>query len=290
MSEETGQIIWFASYPKSGNTWLRCLLEAYRCNGNLDINDIRICLSDGGFAPLQTVSPVPIQDNAVFQRMLRPAALMHLIAYSREPCFVKTHWPNLTAPGMHSYIPPQLTRKAIYVVRDPRQVAVSLSMWIGKPMDKIVSNMNNPNHYIGGKDYGHSLTILSTWSAHAASWCTEDKFPVHVMKYEDMLEDTEKALEECIDFLGWKKDKRRIKRAVKAATMENLQQVEQKEGFAENSSKKRGNQERFFHAGGTRWQDELGPKWIKQIEDDHREVMIQLGYLEKEPVELIAVS
>jgi hypothetical protein len=284
--DKGGQIIWLASYPKSGNTWLRCLLEAYRCNGNLDINDIRICLSDGSLTPLQTVAPMPMQDNAVLQRMLRPAALLHLIAFSRDPCFVKTHWANLTVPGFHSYIPPQLTRKAIYVVRDPRQVAISLSMWLNYPIDKIISNMNNPAHYLGGRQQ-NAISILSTWSAHAASWATEEAFPVHVMMYEDMLADTEKALEECIDFLGWKKDKRRIKRAVKAASMKALQETEEAAGFTENVST---GQERFFHAGGTRWQDELGPKWIKQIEDDHREVMIQLGYLEKKPVELTAVS
>ena len=162
----------------------------------------------------------------------------------------------------------------------------SLSMWLNYPIDKIISNMNNPAHYLGGRQQ-NAISILSTWSAHAASWATEEAFPVHVMMYEDMLADTEKALEECIDFLGWKKDKRRIKRAVKAASMKALQETEEAAGFTENVST---GQERFFHAGGTRWQDELGPKWIKQIEDDHREVMIQLGYLEKKPVELTAVS
>jgi hypothetical protein len=274
-----GLAVWFASYPKSGNTWLRCLLEAYRCNGNLDINDIRISLSDAAPSAMQGVSPMSLSDlNIHAQRLLRPAALMHLFARQRSPFYVKTHWANLTVPSFSSYIPPQLTDRAIYVVRDPRQVAVSLSMWLGKPIDKIVEVMRS-DQWILGSAPSHSMSVVSSWSAHAASWCTEEKFPVLVLKYEEMMQDAEAALASCIEFLGWKADKRRITRAVKAAELSNLQKAERKTGFAENASKVKGNQQNFFHAGGTRWQDELGPKWARQIESDHQEVMTQLGYL-----------
>lgn len=277
--QPSGLAIWFASYPKSGNTWLRCLLEAYRGNGHLDINDIRICTSDAGGAVMQAVSPLPLTEtNINAQRLLRPAALMHLFCRLRAPFYVKTHWANLSPAGFAPYIPPQLTERAIYVVRDPRQVAVSLGMWMGKPADKVVAAMNNAAYTLGEAPQ-HAISVLSSWSAHAASWCTEEKFPVHVVRYEDMVADAEKVLEGCVEFLEWKKDKRRIARAVKAADMAKLQKAEEKDGFAENASARRGNQERFFHAGGTRWKDELGPKWIRQIEDDHGEVMRQLGYL-----------
>ena len=58
--KHTGRAVWLASYPKSGNTWLRLLLEAYRCNGALDINDVRVCISDGAATVTQGVSPMPL--------------------------------------------------------------------------------------------------------------------------------------------------------------------------------------------------------------------------------------
>jgi hypothetical protein len=124
--------------------------------------------------------------------------------------------------------------------------------------------------------------LLTTWSRHVSSWVEEDKFPVLVLKYEEMMAEPEAMLERCIDFLGWKKKAKRIRKAVRATQISQLQRLENKHGFEENGSGTRGNQKRFFHAGGTRWKDELGPKWARQIEHDHGEVMRQIGYLDAE--------
>jgi len=272
--EHSGLAIWLASYPKSGNTWLRLLLEAYRCNGALDINDVRICSSDGAATIIQGVSPMPLEKlNFRAEALLRPAALMNLFCRLNAPLMVKTHWANLQPPGLPPFIPREFTERAVYVVRDPRSVLPSVATFWGFPIDKSVEAMNSKEFLIGGNKM-FSKTMLSSWSNHVASWVGEKKFPVHVVKYEDMVEDAEKELTEILEFLKYEVDEVRVRRAVRATKISRLQKAEAEHGFKENS----GRSDKFFGDGGTRWKDELGPKWIKRIEKDHGEVMRSLEY------------
>ena len=91
-----------------------------------------------------------------------------------------------------------------------------------------------------------------------------------------MLEDAGKELSEVLEFLDEGVNAARVKRAVKAADIVTLERKETDKGFRENGSK---SGKFFSNGGGVRWKDELGPKWIAQIEEDHGEVMKQLGYL-----------
>lgn len=276
MDDERAGAVWLASYPKSGNTWLRCLLEAYRRNGKLDINDIRISSSDGGATIMQGVSPIPLgQLGFNGEMLLRPAALLNLLARLNRPTWVKTHFANIQPDGLPHCIPKELTEKAVYVVRDPRSVALSVSRFFKFSMEMTVETLRRKDFTIGG-DERFSLCLVSSWSNHAASWAGEDKFPLHVVKYEDLVGDAGKELTETLEFLGEEVDSDLVDRAVKATEIEKLRQTEETDGFRENVGAEKG---LFFANGGTRWQDELGPKWIAQIEKDHGKVMEMLGYL-----------
>jgi hypothetical protein len=101
-----------------------------------------------------------------------------------------------------------------------------------------------------------------------------------------MLLDAGKELTEVLDFLGEEANPKIVRRAVKATDISRLKKVESEDGFKENVSK--GGE--FFSDGGTRWQDELGPKFIRQIEADHGDVMRAMGYLEGTVTELKAVE
>lgn len=128
MEVERGGAIWLASFPKSGNTWLRCLLEAYRRNGVLDINDIRFSHSDGGGTLMQGVSPMPLQHlDFNSQMLLRPAAIFNQLCRLTKPIYVKTHSANIQPDGLPPCIPEQWTERAVYVMRDPRSVVLSMS-------------------------------------------------------------------------------------------------------------------------------------------------------------------
>lgn len=274
--EKREGVVWLASYPKSGNTWLRCLLEAYRRGGILDINDIRISASDGNASMIQGVSPVPLAGLGFRGEMLiRPCALLNLFARLSRPTWVKTHFANIQPDGLPQCIPAELTERAVYVVRDPRSVVTSFARFYKFPIGTACDAMSSKDFTIGGNEV-FARTLLSTWSNHVASWVGEKVFPVHLVRYEDMLEDPARELTEVLEFMGIEPDAVMVKKAADAAAIRNVQKAETEKGFIENSGK---NPSRFFDSGGVRWRQELGPRWIGRIESDHADVMGQLGYL-----------
>ena len=282
MLPDLERITWLASYPKSGNTWVRCLLQAYRANGYLDINDLHVSVGDAAACYTRAVSPVPLEDlGSRGLWLLRPAALLNALMAKPVPRIFKTHFANLTIPGLPAFIPMELTQRGIYVLRDPRSVALSMSKFYNTSMSKVVEQMNSAEFWIGDDPGMKSMMqvpqLLSSWSNHVRSWAGQTVYPVHVVKYEDMIENPLVELKSIIEFLGLEYDEARAKRAVNAAKLSKLRKVENDVGFDEYRLKpERGN---FFNEGGTRWQQELGPKFIAQIEKEHGVVMRQLGYL-----------
>ncbi len=275
MEDKREGVVWIASYPKSGNTWLRCLLEAYRRNGLLDINDMRITTSDGGATIIQGVSPTPLGALGFRGEMLvRPAALLNLFSRLTKPIWVKTHFANIQPDGLPHCIPAEFTERGIYLVRDPRAVFLSFARFFNFSLETAADAMNNKDFAIGGMgDY--ASTLLSTWSNHVASWASETVFPVHVVKYEDLMENPSQELKEVLEFLELEVADFIVKRATDAADIGKLKAREEEDGFRENITEKHGN---FFN-GGTHWKEELGEKWIERIENDHGEIMKLMGYL-----------
>ena len=281
--ERTGAI-WLASYPKSGNTWLRCLLEAYRRNGLLDPNDIRFGVSDAGSTVMQGVSPMShVNLGWSGEMLLRPAALLNLFCRLNKPMFIKTHFANIQPDGgLPHCIPAQYTDRAVYVVRDPRSVLLSAMRFFRFPLDQMADAMANKEFRIGGTEM-FATTFVSSWSNHVASWTSEQAFPVHIVRYEDLIKDAGKELTEVLEFLDDDVDQDRVRRAVDASDLANLRKREEDEGFRENPSKGQ-----FFGEGGSRWKEELGPKWSERIESDHGDIMRVLGYLDHAKIKAVS--
>jgi len=236
---------------------------------------MRISTGDAGATIIQGVSPIPIDKLGFRGEMLvRPAALLNLFTRMTKPMWIKTHFANIQPAGLPHCIPQDFTERAIYIVRDPRAVFLSFAQFFNFSLRTAADAMANKEFAIGGMG-DHASTLLSSWSNHVASWTSEKMFPVHVVKYEDMVKDSGKELSKILEFLGVKVNKAIIERAVKAADINKLAEKEKKEGFRENITEKHGN---FFN-GGTQWKEELGPKWIARIEKDHGKVMKLMGYL-----------
>lgn len=268
---------WLASYPKSGNTWLRCLLEAYHRNGALDINDIRISSSDASAGMVQGVSPVPLEPLGLRGELLiRPAALLNLFTRLRQPLICKTHFANILPDGLPPLIPPEFTKSAVYVVRDPRSVAVSVSKFFQFTTEKTVQTMADKDFVIGGNEQ-FARCMVSSWSNHVASWTSETRFPVHIVRYEDMIADAAKELTEVLEFMEIEVNAQLVAKAVDVTDISKMQAAEKDGGFVENVTPGKG---AFFTAGGTRWLQELGQKWAEQIAEDHGEVMQAMQYLD----------
>jgi len=176
----------------------------------------------------------------------------------------------------HPLIAMEATRGSIYILRDPRDVALSLTDHFGVPVDETIQIMNKEGA-IGYAKAGETVyEALSSWSIHVKSWTQRRHGKLHVVRYEDILADPFGELGKIARKLGITTEEARIRRAVEHASFKILQQMERETGFIERSEFS----EKFFRSGRSGgWKDELTPEQAERIERDHREQMKRFGYL-----------
>lgn len=271
-------IVWLASYPKSGNTWLRVFLANYVVNGQepLHINEVhRIGIGDSNSKAYRMVTKEVLDPaDPVQGARIRPAVLQGIVNNRADINFVKTHCENGSAFGV-KLIPPELTRSAVCIIRNPLDMVVSYASHYAKTIDETIYAINRKeNTLIGG---GHTVCqFMGTWSNHVIGWTKARKFPVLALRYEDMLNDPHEAFSRVIRHIGLPEDSDdRLDRAIRFSDFKSLQEQESKTSFVENSD----NQERFFRSGKAgQWKDELTGDQVKQILQDHGRVMKKFGY------------
>lgn len=266
---------WVVSYPKSGNTWIRMVCAAY-ATGADDKEGLEEFTQTDDVHPyaFQAVSPIPINKLGLgAQAQMRPAAMVVLAKESSGPSLVKSHHAHVDLNGVHLW-QRQWTRKVLNPVRDPRDVCCSAANHFGQTHEEAAEFMNKE---LPESTIGRPLThMLGTWSQHVRSWMDSD-LDVHTVRYEDMLDNTYEEFHDMLEFLDVQLlEEDRLRNAIELCAFDNLQQLEDEAGFTEKSE----HQDRFFRkgeAGG--WKDELDPKVARKIEQDHGDVMEELGYL-----------
>ena len=271
---------WLASYPKSGNTWLRLALSSLARGGappDFAAEDrfAPIASDRTAFDLLLDVDSADLTDDEA--EALRPR--FHEIDAGRyaEPQLRKVHDAWTRTPAGEPLFPPALTLGAVYLVRDPRDVAVSLAHHLGIDLDRTIAFMGRADAALamGGRGGVPQLRQrLLTWSAHVRSWLDAPAPPL-LLRYEDMLADPAATLARAARHLGRAAAPEAVARAAAATRFEALRAAEARHGFAERP-KTAG---RFFRrgiAGG--WRDTLTPAQAARIEADHGGVMADLGY------------
>jgi hypothetical protein len=172
-------------------------------------------------------------------------------------------------------IPPRLTRSAIYILRNPLDMVLSYARQYGLTQDLAASAIGHPDNGIFGTE-GTVAQFLGSWSDHVRSWAGCRKFPVLVLRYEDMIADPEATFARALKHIGVPPDTEKLIRAVRFSSFEELARQEQDTGFVERSP----TSTRFFHSGGSgQWRDELTPESIALIRKDHAKTMRKYGYL-----------
>lgn len=270
-------ITWIASYPKSGNTWVRFLIQAYYQNGHLDINESMYTSADHQGQYTTMVSPIPVEALQMPGKLLlRPAALLNQIAsIQMNPKFIKTHHMNGRVADLPQLIPQQLTARAIYIMRDPRDVAVSFAQHMNKTQDEIVIAMNTPGYALNPET--NIPHCLNTWSQHVKSWTQKLPYPVLCLTYEQLAEHTREIFISILEFCEIEPDMARVDAAIEACALVQLRKQEETKGFQEKRPD--AGDYMFFGHGGSRWVAELAPRLSKQIEQDHGEMMKEWGYI-----------
>ncbi len=275
-------IIWLASYPKSGNTWLRAYLANLFRNPErpLAINDLpNYVLGDGFFIHYETFSGKKMAELTPEDiARLRPK-VHEWFAYSRgEDVFVKTH--NLIAriDGC-PLITPSATVGAIYVVRNPLDVAVSFTHHYQVSVDRAVESLSDPNYHLPASD-DQMIQYLSSWSRHVKSWLDAPGMKLHLMRYEDMIKKPAKAFNGLVDFLGVPKEPARMQKALKFSSFKELSNQEEETCFVESRPDGKA---KFFRKGGVGgWRDSLSKDQVAALIEAHGEVMTRVGYLTKD--------
>ena len=282
-------IIWLASYPKSGNTFLRSLLTAYLFTKDGNFN----------FEVLKNINQFP--NNATFEKLgidisNQKEVIKNYIKVQEETNkrdgqgirFLKTHSTLQDIDG-HKFTNLKNCLGAIYIVRDPRDVAKSYSNHNSTSIDESINHMKEFS--IGGgiksKDRkNETITHLGSWSSHYTSWKEFDKVDRYLLiKYEDLVKETEKTFLKVLTFvskLTKKKldlDKNRLNNVLNTTTFDSMQKLEKQNGFNE-AVDLNGKKITFFKYGAkNNWKKFLTLENKKKIEDIFREEMKELGYL-----------
>jgi aryl sulfotransferase len=275
--------VWLASYPKSGNTWLRMLLSNLLCGraGPEDINDLQ--LPTHSLVNRPVIEDVTLVDSFLLTReecdRMRPALMEEAWREAGDQdVFIKLHDAYCHLPdGRPALGCP--ARAALYILRDPRDVAVSPAFHTGKPIATVVRQILSSSTRMGGIKPHHEQVPqpLLDWSGHVRSWTGQADAPVHVLRYEDLRADTVGCFGRAIAFLGLEATSEQLARAVAQADFNVLQRQETEKGFRERRPESIAP---FFRAGRVGgWREFLAREHSAAIEAAHGPVMAQFGYL-----------
>ncbi len=275
-------IVWIASYPKSGNTWTRAFLH----------NLIRILSGEAEGAhsinamneystwdiSLELFKEVLNKDPHEVDRAEIAAArprVQEIVAERTEGLsFVKTHNAVMIDRGVPT-INSAVTSGAIYIVRNPLDVAISYSHHMGRSIDEAIDQMEQ-------KGLETRLTeksvyeVYGSWSEHVLSWTRKPNRAVYVMRYEDMIADPEAVFGNLARHLLMLPRPQQLAEAIELSSFERLQKQESEEGFRERPKVSK----QFFREGRSdQWKTVLTRSQIRRIVSVHQVQMRRFGYL-----------
>ena len=279
-------IIWIASYPKSGNTWIRAMLSAYfySKDGNFFfelLNNIKEFPKHSEY-----LNKISIGKNLTeIAKEWIPAQRMLNLKSSTPTIFLKTHSAICSIDGS-DFTDKENTLAAVYIARDPRNVVSSLShhfnLSIEKSLEfmvdkkKIISNPTNGNKNIG-------LTLLSDWKTNYHSWRDYKSARVKIIKYEDLIHSPQNTFIDILDFfkefIKIDFNENKIKNVVRSTEFNKLKLLEQKYGFKESAAMSNRSKS-FFNLGpNNKWRKLLDKKTSEKICEYFESEMKELGYI-----------
>ena len=277
-------IIWLASYPKSGNTWVKLFLSAYLGNQNASIPfDINKMLIPFSLFPTNNLIKKFNFDFTNFEKIAEHWIPMqdYLNLGTKENIFVKTHNAICTING-NKFTNKQNSLGAIYLVRDPRDIIISYSSFLNKSYDEVATYLFNNKSFelsnIDGKQF--DFTLVGSWSDNYNSWKNYKSIEVLIIKYEDLISDTQNTFTKIIKYLNKidniKIDNEKIKSCINLTSFKNLRKIEEEKGFIE-----KGFGQFFFRKGKVGdWKKKLNQTLVKKVEEKFKLEMKELGYID----------
>lgn len=266
MTPDLRRIIWLASYPKSGNTWVRTVLANYFLGRRkpVGINELRkFTLSETRQDFYDRAAGGAFRGKTFEDCMaVRPKVQRLIAAAKPEPHFVKTH-SIIDKVGPVPLVDPALTAAAVYVMRNPFDVVPSYARHTGLDHDASIDALCNSQNVLSSPSGIYD--VLGRWDEHIASWVNAPGLPRHVLRYEDLHINPRKQYEALLGFLRAPVNTAHLKRTIEATQFGNLKKQEQEEGFIERPKE----MSAFFHSGKVGgWRETLTEPQIARL---HRE-------------------
>ena len=276
-------IVWLASYPKSGNTWLRTFLANLLDEREepASINELRTGVIASARAPFDDHTGLEASDLTLDEvDALRPLVYLRMAEKAETTGRHKVHDAYTQNGAGEPIFPTAATLGAVYVIRNPLDLAPSYAHHSAQDVDWAVGAMGDASHAMSAARWAlpnQFRQIMLTWSGHVTSWVDDAPFPVEVIRYEDMHLDAEATFARAARAAGVDAGAAEIRRAIEFSSFEEAKRQEEEHGFAEKNP----GAESFFRQGkiGT-WRDEITADQAAQIIADHGEVMERFGYLQ----------
>ena len=277
-------IIWIASYPKSGNTYLRSFISSYYFSkkGKFDFDLLLNILQFPSikFTKKNLYSDLEASQNWIYNQ--------NQFFSGEDIKFIKTHNSLCEFKG-NKFTTSNQTIGAIYVVRDPRNLITSMTHHYSLNYEEAYKKLMDENGNLLEKsvDNDHSnFTFLSSWSKHYKSWKYCKDFEVLFIKYEDIEKDKYNTFKKIILFVNnisrkkIKINEKKLINSLNSTNFNNLRNKEENEGFEESVySKETGQKKRFFNLGfNNRWEKILPKNILNKLNHNLQNELNELGY------------
>ena len=265
-------IFWIASYPKSGNTWLRTLLSTYYYSSD-GVYDEKLLKNIDQFPTKKYLLDFEYNKKIIGDTCKHWIRSQEKINIDKKLRFLKTH-NAFGKVNNFDFTNSENSIGCLYIVRDPRNVFTSVKNHYELETDKAIKWMTNEKQFIydvqNFDDVGFSdFQFISSWSLNYKSWKVQKKVPTKFIRYEDLSERTFFLLKEIIQFINKvtnnneKIDLSKLKKAINSTSFEKLKEKEKTDGFSEAipSKKEKNKKIPFFN---------LGPKnnWKNLLDED----------------------
>ena len=282
-------IFWIASYPKNGNTWLRSLLSAYYFtkDGNF-IND-KILKNIPQFPEKKYFDKFNYDEKITVSTTKFWIKAQEQINKEKKIKFFKTHNINGSIDN-NEFTNKNNSIGAVYIIRDPRNVITSIMNHFEMSNEDALNFMLNEKKftydYFKKNDYS-DFQFISSWEKNYKSWINNKDFPVKLVKYEDLINQTFFVVKDLINFinkickLDQNFDKIIAQQAINSTSFEKLKKIEKNYGFSESIKSKNQDNDKipFFHLGpNNNWKKMFDANFADKLNEIFKESLRELGY------------